>query len=774
MGKMQMHGKIASKPKVWGFAGFLLTLFITYSMCVYLMLERVETWKNNGREADCWKALGEKMLVRYDRRDPAQERVLLYRILGNDLPGRHTLNQTLTNIHHILHHEPVLEGCQKRFVVNRITNAAYESEIIAALEEHGMHYLRIPFVAEEYKQIPLDISCFSDPTYFLQRSYYMDKHDMRMRAILTLYRKKNLYAMNNNGARNAALTEGKTLATWTLPWDGNCFLENDAWSYLHQNMSLQEEKYLTVPMIRLDTFSLQQVGTRLAWNVSEEPQVAFHWTSEHSFNEAYQYGNLPKVELLQRLGTPGQWSRWNGDASLLKLRCFGSGNASSRRPAERLDRSAGWVFRLPSGFDQQETGSGARILRYQSRQAGILRFLMDLDMEMQHHKFSDTIFIDQEVLEQERLFLQHGQNGSLQTRVEELLQEAREALGRGPFSVMNKRLTAPSGDKHDYFHCSPYMWPYTDGRNQTFFQRKDGQRHPAAEMYSEESADYDRTSLQRVFDDATATALAWYFTGDISFARHGAELVRVFFLDDQTKMNPHMQYAQYSGRESKSGIIEMKDLYFFLDAVRLLQQAGAFSKGDAVRFKSWLEQYVTWLQTSELGLAVMLSENNHGIYYDLQISAIASFLEDRLLLAEALARSLSRLPFHFLPDGTQPHELVRPTSKHYCTFNLMGWVHMAILSSKFGSSLWKHESANGASISGALMTLLGQANHWPYPNRGGFDEDRFKVLYWITNVGGKQRFRHLQKEQIYDVKSKFHPHDGIRSFWNIGLQPECC
>ena len=256
MGKMQMHGKVASKSKVWGFAGFLLTLFITYSMCVYLMLERVDTWKNSGQEADCWKALGEKMLVRFDRRDPAQKNVLLYRILGNDLPGRHTLNQTLTNIHHILHHEPVLEGCQKRFVVNRITNAAYESEIIAALEEHGMHYLRIPFVAEEYKQIPLDISCFSDPTYFLQRSYYMDKHDMRMRAILTLYRKKNLYAINNNGARNTALTEGKTQATWTLPWDGNCFLEDDAWSYLHQNMSLQEEKYLTVPMIRLDTFSL--------------------------------------------------------------------------------------------------------------------------------------------------------------------------------------------------------------------------------------------------------------------------------------------------------------------------------------------------------------------------------------------------------------------------------------------------------------------------------------------------------------------------------------
>ena len=43
--------------------------------------------------------------------------------------------------------------------------------------------------------------------------------------------------MNNNGARNAALREGRRRAKWVLPWDGNCFVTEEGWAELDKNRS---------------------------------------------------------------------------------------------------------------------------------------------------------------------------------------------------------------------------------------------------------------------------------------------------------------------------------------------------------------------------------------------------------------------------------------------------------------------------------------------------------------------------------------------------------
>src|SRR5579859_1680919 len=40
--------------------------------------------------------------------------------------------------------------------------------------------------------------------------------------------------------------------------------------------------------------------------------------------------------------------------------------------------------------------------------------------------------------------------------------EADKAMTAGPFSVMHKGSTPPSGDKHDYMSQAPYFWPNPD------------------------------------------------------------------------------------------------------------------------------------------------------------------------------------------------------------------------------------------------------------------------------------------------------------------------
>src|SRR5436190_23199283 len=43
--------------------------------------------------------------------------------------------------------------------------------------------------------------------------------------------------------------------------------------------------------------------------------------------------------------------------------------------------------------------------------------------------------------------------------VTKLEHDASRALAAGPFSVVSKDATPPSGDKHDYMSQAPYFWP---------------------------------------------------------------------------------------------------------------------------------------------------------------------------------------------------------------------------------------------------------------------------------------------------------------------------
>jgi hypothetical protein len=52
--------------------------------------------------------------------------------------------------------------------------------------------------------------------------------------------------------------------------------------------------------------------------------------------------------------------------------------------------------------------------------------------------------------------------------------EADKAMKTGPFSVMQKSIMPPSGDKHDYMSWAPYFWPNPDTPNHLPYIRRDG------------------------------------------------------------------------------------------------------------------------------------------------------------------------------------------------------------------------------------------------------------------------------------------------------------
>ena len=684
---------------------------------------------------------------------------VVYRIIGNDLYPRHEPGQSLQNVRFILEHEPLHDGLERRWVLNRILDRQEEAELVRLLEANGEPFLRIGFDLEEYAARDWDLEPFAQEDFLLwQRPPRMSER-RHLRAQTRARRHKINYAMNNNGARNAALRDGRTRARWVLPWDGNCYLSPGGWAELRASVAQhRHQKYFIVPMLRLtDTACLFDPDYRP--EALEEPQVVFRHDAAEEFDADYYYGRRPKVELFWRLGFAGSWDLSNDDRWDLP------------RPQHSTEAGqfmvAGWVARLPSGMAELELPSrSGQTGREAARNQAIVATLDGLDRDALGRRFAsqNLAFYDEARLDE----LKQAELGSAAAELRaRLVAEAEAALTRGPYSVVDKQSLPPSGDPHDYWHPAPYWWPNPATLDGLPYVRRDGERVPGTELYEPLSERYDRTRLQRLFDDTTVLALAWAASGERRFAEHAAALVRCWFIEPATRMAPHLAFAQVrlghdAGEVQGSGLIEFKDLYFFLDAVRLLRRAATLGDGEDAAFRTWLTQYLGWIDSAPQGLAERGAHNNHGTCYDLQTAAIAAYLDDVPRLIETFRTSRERLLRQFDEQGAQPQELARSQPLHYVAFNLQSWVNLGALAVRCGDRLAWHGSGDGRGLGlGLDWGLRYLASGTP---NGAFDLSRILPLRAALGELDGATPRLDLRRPLY------HPHDGVAPFWMLGQQ----
>ncbi|MCF2152071.1 alginate lyase family protein [Desmonostoc muscorum LEGE 12446] len=295
---------------------------------------------------------------------------VLYRILGNDLSPRHKKGQTLENTEFILKYEPFLIKCNKRWVVNRIVDSEYEKAILKLLNKYNQKYIHIPFIQEEYTRIDFDFQGFFE-FKFHDKQYIKTLNFDQRKLENYLYRYKILYVMNNNKARNIALCEGRTLAKWVLPWDGNCFLTKNAWAKIVDDVeSFENNKYFIVPMSRVLNNELL-LDLNFNQNPTEEPQIIFRRDAKEEFDENRWYSNRPKAELLSRLSVPGVWNQWG-------LQPWEKEKKQLLSKSEQF-HFTGWVARLFSGVSECEQDVSKRV---EIRFYAIKEFLNDLDEQI--------------------------------------------------------------------------------------------------------------------------------------------------------------------------------------------------------------------------------------------------------------------------------------------------------------------------------------------------------------------------------------------------------
>ena len=297
---------------------------------------------------------------------------------------------------------------------------------------------------------------------------------------------------------------------------------------------------------------------------------------------------------------------------------------------------------------------------------------------------------------------------AIKAAIAALEDDARKALRFGPVSVMDKAVTPPSGDKHDYMSQAPYWWPDPTKPGGRPYIRKDGERNTEIDRIT------DHDNLGRLTGAVATLGLAYTLTGRDEYAKHAGRLVRVWFLDSATKMNPHLQYGQgipgiNDGRGI--GIIETRGLPEMLDGVGLLvtdmpQGAEAWSQSDEVALQAWMRAYLKWLIESPYGKDESQNGNNHETWYDVQVAALAMYTGEAALARKTLIGARQRIGRQIQPDGRQPREIERTRSWDYSIFNLRAFFDLATLSERANLDLWHYRTADGRSLRKAFDYLV--------------------------------------------------------------------
>ncbi|KAL9476433.1 hypothetical protein ACSS6W_006274 [Trichoderma asperelloides] len=331
--------------------------------------------------------------------------------------------------------------------------------------------------------------------------------------------------------------------------------------------------------------------------------------------------------------------------------------------------------------------------------------------------FPNTIVIDGHRLVEAKLRLDLGDH-SLKTALKHLTAQADSWLGQGPWTVTAKATPPPNGTLHDYTSQAPYFWPNPDTPDGCPYINKDGVRNPEVDKYQ------DRVSVGKMFNSSYVLSLAWYYTGNPTYSRHASDILRTWFLDPATAMNPNLDHAQLipcanSGRSI--GIIDFSQEYTnVIDAVAILNTgAPGWTSADAKAFVSWNRRFLSWLADSPFGIQEASAQNNHGTFANMQIAALALFTGNRSLAVSQSQLAKSFINSQITANGSQPQELARTRSFHYSNFDLCAHLRFALIARKVGVDLFRYRGPQGQSLFGAVDFVIpaaaGGAGEWPYP-----------------------------------------------------------
>jgi hypothetical protein len=319
-------------------------------------------------------------------------------------------------------------------------------------------------------------------------------------------------------------------------------------------------------------------------------------------------------------------------------------------------------------------------------------------------------------------------------------------------SVMDKKFSPVSGDKHDYMSQAPYFWYDSSKPNGKPYLRRDGEHNPEIKLIT------DRTYIGDLENATRILSLAWYFTGEEKYAEKSAALIRNWFINAATRMNPNLEYAQAipginNGRGI--GIIETRTLTGIADAIGLLNGSKAWTSSDQRDIQAWYGKYLNWMLNSKNGKDEHAAKNNHGTWYYVQVIDFALFEGDKKIAKQLSLEARALLDSQLTTEGKFPLELERTNALGYSSFNTFAWFQVATLAQQAGVDIWNYKTSKNSGLKKAVDWLMPYAmaeKKWTYQQIGPYKASDFYPV--LVMAGNKYKdARYAARARLLEIKS---------------------
>lgn len=301
---------------------------------------------------------------------------------------------------------------------------------------------------------------------------------------------------------------------------------------------------------------------------------------------------------------------------------------------------------------------------------------------------------------------------------ERVLRLAEQAMQAKPVSIRTAKLpdfaVKLGVQPGDFFSMADYFWPNPKTADGLPWISRDGESNPA-------NFNDHRILLREMRENVAALAAAYRLTGDAKYAARAAEWLRVFFVDANTRMNPHLRFAQAvlgasSGRSY--GIIDTLHLAEVALATVAIEGATDVPTETIAGTKKWFSEYTAWLRHDKNGQLEAAAKNNHSVAYWLQIATFAKLTGDANALDEAKRFYRDTLlATQLAPDGSFPRELARTKPYGYSIFQLDNVALLTETLSTPNENLWEFTLRDGRNVRQSiafLLPYLADRETWPF------------------------------------------------------------
>ena len=239
----------------------------------------------------------------------------------------------------------------------------------------------------------------------------------------------------------------------------------------------------------------------------------------------------------------------------------------------------------------------------------------------------------------------------------------------------------------------------------------------------ERTDDYRDIAEQVRLTSASIAALvaAYLLTRDEAYAEHAGKFLRVWLLESDTRMSPHMDFAGVlpgTRQQTRDCVLDLVPIAEAARAWSFLADTAALSKTEQSGIAAWFSELLDWMLSATEARLARDSKDRHGSAWLLVTTAVARATRNEKQLD--LCRLLFKKPTirnQITADGHFPQELATPNPYRNTLFNFdMLAGACQLLSSPF-DDLWNYELQDGPGMRSAaafLAPLIRERQHWPF------------------------------------------------------------